>query len=118
MKAIMNKVLTPMGFEANQIYGLIDFLIGFFMIVMPWFYANERNILFQSIIMVIGSTLVLYSIFTDYRQGFIKRALQIMQKALNTTLGIPVMLLSITHKTALSASILLLLALICLLGLQ
>ena len=93
MKVIVNKVLSPLGLDLNQINGFLDFIIGFILVIMPWFYVTEGNIRSLAIVMIIGSALILYSIFTDYKQGIVRLLARKIHEALDLTLGITFMAL-------------------------
>ena len=91
MKIIISKVLSPFGLDINQIYGFLDFIVGFILITMPWFYVHDNNLQMLAIVIVSGSALILYSIFTDYRRGIIKYMAQKIHQALDITLGVTFM---------------------------
>lgn len=93
MKIIVNKFLSPFGLDISQLNGFLDFVIGFLLVILPWFYVSENNIQSLVTLMSIGSALILYSIFTDYRHGLIKFVATQVHKALDTTLGVTLMAL-------------------------
>lgn len=93
MKVIVNKFLVPFGLDINQLNGLLDFAVGFLMVILPWFYVGDSNIQSLATMMVAGSALILYAIFTDYRRGLIRMLAARIHKALDTTLGVTFMAL-------------------------
>ncbi|MFA6059407.1 MAG: hypothetical protein WC756_14470 [Taibaiella sp.] len=94
MKIVINRLLAPLGLESNQSSGLLDFAIGVILIIVPWFYVQDANIRSLAIVMTIGSALILYSIFTDYRYGIFKFIAQKIHDALDLTISITLMALS------------------------
>jgi hypothetical protein len=93
MKVFINRLLAPLGLEVNQSSGLLDFVIGIVLVIVPWFYIQDTNIRSLATIMTIGSALILYSIFTDYKYGIIKFIAQKIHEALDLTIGITIMAL-------------------------
>jgi len=93
MKTIVTKLLAPLGFGENQMNGLIDFFAGFLLVTLPWFFVSDANIRMLALIMVAGSGLVLYSIFTDYRHGLLRYIGRKIHETLDLTLGITLMAL-------------------------
>lgn len=94
MKIVINRLLAPLGFESNQSSGLLDFAIGIILVVVPWFYVQDANIRSLAVVMTIGSALILYSIFTDYKYGILKFIAQKIHDALDLTISITLMALS------------------------
>lgn len=93
MKIIIHKFLSPFGLDINQVSGFLDFIMGFLLVIMPWFYLRENNMQSMITLMITGSALILYAIFTDYRHGLIKFIAAKIHKALDTTLGVTFMAL-------------------------
>jgi hypothetical protein len=93
MKILINRLLTPLGLDLNQSSGLLDFAIGVLMVIMPWFYVQDGNIRSLAAIMTLGSGLILFSIFTDYKYGILKYIGQKLHNAMDLTIGITLMAL-------------------------
>ncbi len=93
MKAIVHNILRPLGFDRNQAGGFLDFIAGVALVIMPWFYVSENNIKLLATIMVLGSALILYAIFTDYKHGIIKYVIRNIHEALDQTIGVTMMAL-------------------------
>jgi hypothetical protein len=90
---IINRLLTPLGFDLNQSSGLLDFATGIILVIMPWFYVQEGNIRSLATMMAIGAAFILYSIFTDYRYGIIKFIALKIHEALDLTISVTMMAL-------------------------
>ena len=98
---IINSLLVPLGLEANQASGILDFILGFILVIMTWFFVQENNMQLLVSVMGTGSALVLYSIFTDYKYGILRFIARKIHEAMNLTLGITFMALwSIGFTTA------------------
>jgi hypothetical protein len=93
MKIFINRLLAPLGLESNQSSGLLDFVTGIILVIVPWFYVQDANIRSLAAVMTIGSALILYSIFTDYKYGIIKFIAHKVHDALDLTIGITLMAL-------------------------
>jgi hypothetical protein len=93
MKIFINRLLTPLGLDLNQSSGLLDFVTGIILVIVPWFYVQEGNIRSLATMMAIGSAFILYSIFTDYRYGIIKFIALKVHEALDLTISITMMAL-------------------------
>lgn len=93
MKVIISKVLSPFGLDVNQIYGFLDFILGFLLITTPWFYFNDTNVQVLAAVIISGAALILYSIFTDYKKGILKFLGQKIHNALDITVGVTLMAL-------------------------
>lgn len=91
MKAIVHNALRPLGFDLNQTGGFLDFIAGVALVIMPWFYVAESNIKFLAAIMVVGSGLILYAIFTDYKRGIIPFVARNIHEALDQMIGVTIM---------------------------
>lgn len=89
----MNRLLIPLGMDPSQSNGLLDFITGIILIIMPWFYVQEASLRSLITVMTIGSVLILYSIFTDYKSGVIKFIALKIHEALDLTIGVTTMAL-------------------------
>lgn len=87
------RLLTPLGLDINQSSGLLDFALGILLVILPWFYVQDANIRSLAAVMTIGSGLILFSIFTDYKYGIIKFLAQKIHEALELTISITLMAL-------------------------
>ncbi|RYZ48914.1 MAG: hypothetical protein EOP49_17490, partial [Sphingobacteriales bacterium] len=67
MKILINRLLTPLGLELNQTSGLLDFAIGILLVILPWFYVQDGNVRALVFLVALGSGMILFSIFTDYK---------------------------------------------------
>jgi len=93
MKILINRLLTPLGLEFNQTSGLLDFAIGILLVILPWFYVQYGNVRTLAAFMVFGSGMILYSIFTDYKNGIVKYLALKIHDALELTIGVTLMAL-------------------------
>lgn len=93
MTTVINKMLSPLGFDDNQNGGLIDFVAGVLLVILPWFFVSENNIRPLAGFMIAGSALILYAIFTDYRRGLLKAAVKGIQELTDLLMGVTLMAL-------------------------
>jgi hypothetical protein len=87
------RLLTPLGLDINQSSGLLDFVLGILLVITPWFYVQDANVRSLAAVMTIGSGLILFSIFTDYKYGIVKFLAQKIHEALELTISITMMAL-------------------------
>jgi len=62
-----------MRFVPTRIHGVVDYLTGAFLIIMPWLLGFARGGAETWIPVVIGAGIVLQSVFTDYELGVIHK---------------------------------------------
>jgi len=87
---IIHRLLLPFGLKLDQT-GILDFLLGFILVTAPWFFVGENNLNALATVMAIGSVLILYSIFTDYKHGIVWFIARKIHAALDLTLGVTLM---------------------------
>ena len=72
----------------TRVHGILDYLIGAFLMAMPWImgFANDQR---ETIIPVIlGASIIVYSLFTDYEEGLFKRISMVTHLRLDIMGGI------------------------------
>lgn len=57
----------------TKIHGIVDYIAGVFFILSPWLFGFANGESAQWIPIFLGMSAILYSIFTDYELGLIRR---------------------------------------------
>ncbi|WP_162902869.1 hypothetical protein [Taibaiella koreensis] len=91
MKTLITKMLTSLGLGENQMNGLLDFFAGVLLVTLPWFFVSDANTKVLAAIMITGSGLILYAIFTDYRHGLLRYIGHKVHETLDLTMGVTLM---------------------------
>lgn len=61
-----------MRFISTRIHGVIDYLMGLFLIVSPWLFGFTDGTAAQWVLIILGLGALLYSFITDYELGLLK----------------------------------------------
>jgi drug/metabolite transporter (DMT)-like permease len=57
----------------TRIHGVLDYLLGALLIASPWLFGFADNQAARWVPVVLGAGVLLYSLFTDYEMGVVKR---------------------------------------------
>jgi SPW repeat len=57
----------------TRIHGMMDYLIGVLLIAAPWLFNFDRGGAETWVPVVLGASVILYSLFTDYELGAMRR---------------------------------------------
>lgn len=58
-----------MRFIPTKTHGVIDYLMGAFLIVSPWIFGIEAIVAAKWTLIAVGASVILYSLLTDYELG-------------------------------------------------
>ncbi len=62
-----------MRFIPTRIHGVLDYLVGLLLIASPWLFDFADGGAQQWIPIILGAGAIVYSLFTDYEMGAIRR---------------------------------------------
>jgi hypothetical protein len=62
-----------MRFIPTRIHGMLDYLMGILLIASPWLFGFNRGGAETWVPVIVGASVILYSIFTDYELGAIRK---------------------------------------------
>ncbi len=62
-----------MRFIPTRIHGWWDYAVGLLLVVSPWLMGFTLSSLETSVPVVLGLTVIVYSLFTDYEAGMLRR---------------------------------------------
>ena len=62
-----------MRFIPTRIHGMLDYLVGVVLIIAPWLFGFSRGGAETWIPVLIGAGAILYSLFTNYELGAVRR---------------------------------------------
>ena len=62
-----------MRFIPTRVHGLLDYLVGLLLIAAPWVFNFARGGAETWVPVALGAGALLYSLFTDYELGLVKR---------------------------------------------
>jgi hypothetical protein len=57
----------------TRIHGMMDYLIGVLLIAAPWLFNFDRGGAETWVPVILGASVILYSLFTDYELGAMRR---------------------------------------------
>lgn len=57
---------------SRKVHGIIDYLMGVFLIAMPWIFNFNNSGYASSIPIILGMGTIIYSLFTNYELGVFK----------------------------------------------
>jgi hypothetical protein len=57
----------------TRVHGMMDYLIGVLLIAAPWLFGFNRDGAETWVPVVLGAGVILYSLFTDYELGAVRR---------------------------------------------
>lgn len=95
MKKIIGNITTTSGLSIEQLRGMLDYVTGFLLITMPWFFIEEASMFTLLSVMFGGTLLIVYSMFTDYRCGITYWIFKKLHTAMDLAAGIALIALSI-----------------------
>ncbi len=95
MKKIIGNLTTTSGLSIEQLRGMLDYVTGFLLITMPWFFIEEASMFTLLSVMFGGTLLIVYSMFTDYRYGITYWIFKKLHTAMDLAAGIALIALSI-----------------------
>lgn len=62
-----------MRFIPTRVHGMLDYLVGALLIAAPWLFGFARGGAETIVPVVLGAGALLYSLFTDYELGLVRR---------------------------------------------
>ena len=62
-----------MRFIPTRVHGLLDYLVGLLLIAAPWVFNFARGGAETWVPVVLGAGALVYSVFTDYELGLVRR---------------------------------------------
>lgn len=62
-----------MRFIPTQVHGYLDYLMGLVLLVAPWLFGFAAGGAETWIPVIIGASVIIYSLFTDYELGAVRR---------------------------------------------
>jgi hypothetical protein len=62
-----------MRFIPTKVHGMLDYLVGALLIAAPWLFDFADGGAQQWIPVILGASAILYSLFTDYELGAVRR---------------------------------------------
>jgi hypothetical protein len=62
-----------MRFISTRVHGVIDYIVGVLLIIVPWLLGFARGGAETWVPVLLGIALILYSFFTNYELGVVKR---------------------------------------------
>ena len=62
-----------MRFIPTRVHGLLDYLVGLLLIAAPWLFNFDRGGAETWVPVALGAGALVYSVFTDYELGLVKR---------------------------------------------
>jgi hypothetical protein len=62
-----------MRFISTATHGIIDYLMGAFLIVSPWIFGFSDIAAATWVVIIIGAGAILYSLLTDYERGVFRQ---------------------------------------------
>lgn len=95
MKKIIGNITTTLGLSIEQLRGMLDYVTGFLLITLPWFFIEEASMTTLLSIMFGGTLLIVYSMFTDYRYGITYWIFKKLHIAMDLMAGIALIVWSI-----------------------
>lgn len=65
--------ISRIGIIPPRIHGMLDYLVGAFLIALPWLFGVDGGGGRTLIPILLGAGTILYSLFTDYEMGLVPR---------------------------------------------
>lgn len=62
-----------MRFISTYVHGIIDYVVGALLIVAPWLFGFAAGGAETVVPIIIGAAVILYSLFTDYEWGAVRK---------------------------------------------
>ncbi|GAB3321447.1 SPW repeat protein [Larkinella ripae] len=73
---------------STKVHGILDYITGVFLIVSPWVFGFDDQGMAQWIPIFLGVSAILYSLFTDYELGLVRRLPMRLHLTLDVVSGI------------------------------
>ena len=77
-----------MRFIPTRVHGVLDYVVGLLLIASPWIFNFDRGGAETWIPVILGASALIYSFFTDYELGVIKRLTVSMHLRLDAMSGV------------------------------
>lgn len=65
--------ISRIGIIPPRIHGMLDYLVGAFLVALPWLFGVDGGGGRTWIPILLGAGTILYSLFTDYEMGLVPR---------------------------------------------
>ena len=62
-----------MRFIPTRVHGMMDYLVGVLLIAAPWLFDFDRGGAETWVPVLLGASAIVYSLFTDYELGMVRR---------------------------------------------
>jgi hypothetical protein len=62
-----------MRFIPTRVHGMMDYLVGILLIAAPWLFNFDRGGAETWVPVLLGASAIVYSLFTDYELGMVRR---------------------------------------------
>jgi len=62
-----------MRFIPTRVHGMLDYLVGVLLIAAPWLFNFDRGGAETWVPVLLGASAIVYSLFTDYELGMVRR---------------------------------------------
>jgi hypothetical protein len=73
---------------STKAHGMLDYLMGLLLIASPWLFDFARGGAEQWVPVILGASTILYSLFTDYEYGAVRRLSMRTHLALDLASGV------------------------------
>ncbi|MGA0557913.1 SPW repeat protein [Larkinella sp. VNQ87] len=77
-----------MNIISTKVHGVIDYVAGSFFVISPWIFGFADRDAAQWVPIILGVMAIIYSIFTDYELGLIRRLPMPMHLTMDVLSGI------------------------------
>ncbi|MCE3225528.1 MAG: hypothetical protein K0S32_79 [Bacteroidetes bacterium] len=61
-----------MNIVRSKFHGILDYFIGTILVISPWLFGFDNSDSAQNVPMIIGGSMLVYTVFTKYDMGIIK----------------------------------------------
>ena len=62
-----------MRFLNTKVHGILDYLVGILLIISPWLFDFNRGGAETAVPIILGAGAIIYSLFTNYELGIVKK---------------------------------------------
>ena len=77
-----------MRFINTKTHGILDYLVGIFLLIMPWLFGFNSDNAETWVPMLVGGVTILFSLFTNYELGLIRKIPMSIHLLIDFTAGI------------------------------